>query len=131
MLTPVNYEYMTDNIMDWAHRVSAQGLIGQRGGASRQGGDAQDGTTVYSGRLTNNEILPGPLDALYETAGKPVDRWLDVALGCAGAHAAGGRRDSDRVAGAYRPRNSRRAFDDAGDRNLRRITSGQCPRLSP
>jgi phenylpropionate dioxygenase-like ring-hydroxylating dioxygenase large terminal subunit len=79
MHTPVNYEYMTDNIMDLGHiEFLHKGLLGSEAVRRAESAMRQDGTTVFSTRLTHNEILPGPLDALYETAGKPVDRWLDV-----------------------------------------------------
>jgi phenylpropionate dioxygenase-like ring-hydroxylating dioxygenase large terminal subunit len=79
MHTPVNYEYMTDNIMDLGHiEFLHKGLLGSEAVRRADSAMRQDGTTVYSTRLTHNETLPGPLDALYETAGKPVDRWLDV-----------------------------------------------------
>jgi vanillate O-demethylase monooxygenase subunit len=79
MHRPVNYEYMTDNIMDLGHiEFLHKGLLGSEAVRRAKAEMRQDGTTVYSSRLTNNEILPAPLDALFETAGKPVDRWLDV-----------------------------------------------------
>lgn len=79
MHTPVNYEYMTDNIMDLGHiEFLHKGLLGSEAVRRAESAMRQDGTTVFSTQLTHNEILPGPLDALYETAGKPVDRWLDV-----------------------------------------------------
>jgi phenylpropionate dioxygenase-like ring-hydroxylating dioxygenase large terminal subunit len=79
MHTPVNYEYMTDNIMDLGHiEFLHKGLLGSEAVRRAESAMRQDGTTVYSTRLTHNETLPPTLDALYETAGQPVDRWLDV-----------------------------------------------------
>ena len=38
----------------------------------------QAGNTVFSNRLTHDEILPPVLEAIYEMKDRPVDRWLDV-----------------------------------------------------
>jgi hypothetical protein len=38
----------------------------------------QDGNTIYSNRLTNNEILPPFLDKSLDARGRPVDRWLNT-----------------------------------------------------
>jgi vanillate O-demethylase monooxygenase subunit len=79
MHTPSNYEFMTDNIMDLGHiEFLHQGLLGSETVRRGDTDVRQDGKTVYSNRLTHEEILPPTLDALYETGGKPVDRWLDV-----------------------------------------------------
>lgn len=79
MHTPVNYEYMTDNIMDLGHiEFLHRGLLGSEAVLSAEIDVRQDGNVVHSNRLTRNEMLPGALEALYQTGGKPVDRWLDV-----------------------------------------------------
>ena len=79
MHTPSNYEFMTDNIMDLGHiEFLHQGLLGSEAVRRADTDVRQDGKTVYSNRLTHDEILPPTLDAVYETGGKPVDRWLDV-----------------------------------------------------
>lgn len=79
MYTPANYELMTDNIMDLGHiEFLHEGLLGSE--AVRRGDIdvRQDGKVVYSNRLVRNEILPPAMEALFESEGKPVDRWLDV-----------------------------------------------------
>jgi phenylpropionate dioxygenase-like ring-hydroxylating dioxygenase large terminal subunit len=74
-----NYEYMTDNIMDLGHiEFLHKGLLGSEAVRKAKTEMRQEGTTVFSTRLTHAELLPPPLEALYETAGRPVDRWLDV-----------------------------------------------------
>lgn len=79
MYTPANYEYMTDNIMDLGHiEFIHKGLLGSEAVRRADVDVQQEGLTVFSRRLTHDEILPPALDALYETDGRPVDRWLDV-----------------------------------------------------
>jgi phenylpropionate dioxygenase-like ring-hydroxylating dioxygenase large terminal subunit len=77
--TPVNYEYITDNIMDLGHiEFLHKGLLGSEAVRHARTEMRQEGTTVHSNRLTHAEILPPPLDDLYGGGGRPVDRWLDV-----------------------------------------------------
>ena len=79
MHTPVNYEFMTDNIMDLGHiEFLHQGLLGSEAVRHARTEMRQEGRTVYSNRLTHAEILPPALEAVYDTHGQPVDRWLDV-----------------------------------------------------
>ena len=79
MHTPANYEYMTDNIMDLGHiEFLHKGLLGSEAVRRADVEVHQEGSTVYSRRLTHGEILPPALDAVYESEGLPVDRWLDV-----------------------------------------------------
>ncbi|MBO9377607.1 Rieske 2Fe-2S domain-containing protein [Sphingomonas histidinilytica] len=79
MHTPANYEYMTDNIMDLGHiEFLHKGLLGSEAVRHAEIEVKQVGNVVHSNRLTRNEILPTALELLYETEGKPVDRWLDV-----------------------------------------------------
>lgn len=79
MHTPANYEYMTDNIMDLGHiEFLHKGLLGSEAVRHAEIDVKQEGNVVHSNRLTRNEILPTALEILYETGGKPVDRWLDV-----------------------------------------------------
>lgn len=79
MHVPTNYEYMTDNIMDLGHiEFLHQGLLGSEAVRRADIEVRQEGRTVLSNRLTHDEILPPTLDAVYDTAGQPVDRWLDV-----------------------------------------------------
>src|SRR6202046_2371939 len=77
MHTPVNYEFMTDNIMDLGHiEFLHKGLLGSEAVRRAELDVRQDGNIVHSDRLTRNEILPPALDALFETQALPVDRWL-------------------------------------------------------
>lgn len=79
MHTPANYEYMTDNIMDLGHiEFLHKGLLGSEAVRRAETHVRQEGDVVFSNRLTRNEILPPALEALYESGGEPVDRWLDV-----------------------------------------------------
>jgi phenylpropionate dioxygenase-like ring-hydroxylating dioxygenase large terminal subunit len=79
MHVDVNFEFMTDNIMDLGHiEFLHQGLLGSEAVRRGEIEVRQDGNIVHSNRLTRKEILPPALDALYETGGMPVDRWLDV-----------------------------------------------------
>jgi len=79
MYVEANYELMADNIMDLGHiEFLHKGLLGSEAVRKAEIQVSQDGTTVFSNRLTRNEILPPALEALYEVGGKPVDRWLDV-----------------------------------------------------
>ena len=103
MHTPANYELMTDNIMDLGHiEFLHHGLLGSE--SVRRGATEvrQDGKVVFSNRLVRNEILPPALDALFETNGRPVDRWLRRPVARTGEHAADRRRDARRLAGAFR-----------------------------
>jgi vanillate O-demethylase monooxygenase subunit len=77
--TPVNYELMTDNIMDLSHiEFLHKGLLGSEAVRRATTSVRQEGSTVYSDRLTHAELLPPALDASFGTEGQPVDRWLDV-----------------------------------------------------
>ena len=79
LLTPANYELMTDNIMDLGHiEFLHEGLLGSEEVSKGEIEVRQDGRVVFSNRLVRNEILPPALEALFESGGKPVDRWLDV-----------------------------------------------------
>ncbi len=79
MHTPANYEFVTDNIMDLGHiEFLHEGLLGSEAVRRAETAVSQNGTTVYSKRLTRNELLPPPLDYTFGTNGAPVDRWLDV-----------------------------------------------------
>lgn len=79
MYTPVNYEYMSDNIMDLGHiEFLHRGLLGSEAVRHAEVDVKHDGNVIHSNRLTRNEVLPPALEALFETDGKPVDRWLDV-----------------------------------------------------
>lgn len=79
MHTPAHYELMTDNIMDLGHiEFLHEGLLGSEAVSQGETDVRQQDGMVISNRLVRNEILPPSLDALFETGGRPVDRWLDV-----------------------------------------------------
>lgn len=79
MHTPANYQLMTDNIMDLGHiEFLHEGLLGSEAVRRGETEVRQDGKVVISNRLVRNEILPPALEGLFESGGKPVDRWLDV-----------------------------------------------------
>jgi phenylpropionate dioxygenase-like ring-hydroxylating dioxygenase large terminal subunit len=79
MHTPANYELMTDNIMDLGHiEFLHAGLLGSDAVSRAETHVRVEDGVVFSNRLVRNEILPPALDALFETGGRPVDRWLDV-----------------------------------------------------
>ena len=79
MHTPANYEIMTDNIMDLGHiEFLHEGLLGSEAVRRGETEVRQEGKIVFSNRLVRDEILPPALEALFETGGNPVDRWLDV-----------------------------------------------------
>lgn len=79
MYTPANYEYMTDNIMDLGHiDYLHKGLLGSEAINRAEVDVKQDGNIVHSNRLARNEILPMALEAVFQSGGKPCDRWLDV-----------------------------------------------------
>lgn len=79
MHVEANYELLADNIMDLGHiEFLHEGLLGSDAVRSADVEVIQDGAIIRSNRLTHNEILPPALEALFETGGQPVDRWLDV-----------------------------------------------------
>jgi phenylpropionate dioxygenase-like ring-hydroxylating dioxygenase large terminal subunit len=79
MYVEASYQLLTDNIMDLGHiEFLHRGLLGSEAIRSAEIEVSQDGSAVISKRLTRNETLPPALEALYETSGSPVDRWLDV-----------------------------------------------------
>jgi phenylpropionate dioxygenase-like ring-hydroxylating dioxygenase large terminal subunit len=79
MHTPANYELMTDNIMDLGHiEFLHEGLLGSADVRRGETEVRQEGKVVHSNRLIRGEILPPALEALFETGGRPIDRWLDV-----------------------------------------------------
>ena len=79
MHTPANYQLVTDNIMDLGHiEFLHEGLLGSEAVRRGETEVRQDGKIVISNRLVRDEILPPALEALFESGGKPVDRWLDV-----------------------------------------------------
>lgn len=74
-----NYELMTDNIMDLGHiEFLHPGLLGSEAVRRAHSEVLQEGSTVFSNRLTSNEVLPPFLQVWYEAGARPVQRWLNV-----------------------------------------------------
>ncbi len=74
-----HYELMTDNIMDLGHiEFLHPGLLGSDAVRKAQTEITQKGNTVYSKRLTSNEVLPPVLQTWYEAGDRVVQRWLNV-----------------------------------------------------
>jgi phenylpropionate dioxygenase-like ring-hydroxylating dioxygenase large terminal subunit len=74
-----NYLLETDNILDLGHiEFVHPGFFGSEAIHRAKTEVVQEGTTVYSNRLTNNELLPPFLDKAFDARGKPVDRWLNT-----------------------------------------------------
>lgn len=74
-----HYELMTDNIMDLGHiEFLHPGLLGSDAVRKAQTEIIQKGNTVYSNRLTSNEVLPPVLQTWYEAGDRVVQRWLNV-----------------------------------------------------
>jgi phenylpropionate dioxygenase-like ring-hydroxylating dioxygenase large terminal subunit len=74
-----HYELMTDNIMDLGHiEFLHPGLLGSDAVRKAQTETTQQGHTVHSNRLTQNEVLPPVLQRWYEAGERRVQRWLNV-----------------------------------------------------
>lgn len=74
-----HFELMTDNIMDLGHiEFLHPGLLGSEAVRNAQTEIVQKGNTVYSNRLTSNEVLPPVLQTWYEVGEHLVQRWLNV-----------------------------------------------------
>ncbi len=74
-----HYELMTDNIMDLGHiEFLHPGLLGSDAVRKARTEIIQKGNTVYSNRLTSNEVLPPVLQTWYEAGDRVVQRWLNV-----------------------------------------------------
>lgn len=79
VLAEAHYELLTDNLMDLGHlEYLHPGLLGSEALHSAQTEVIQNGSTVYSNRLTRNEILPPGLQVWYECGARPVQRWLKM-----------------------------------------------------
>ncbi len=73
-----NYLLETDNILDLGHiEFVHPGFFGSEAIRRAKTEVVQEGTTVYSNRLTHNELLPPFLDKSFDARGRPVDRWLN------------------------------------------------------
>jgi phenylpropionate dioxygenase-like ring-hydroxylating dioxygenase large terminal subunit len=74
-----SYLLETDNILDLSHiEFVHPGFFGSEAIRRAKTEVVQEGTTVYSNRLTNSELLPPFLDKAFDARGRPVDRWLDT-----------------------------------------------------
>lgn len=74
-----HFELMTDNIMDLGHiEFLHPGLLGSEAVRRAKTEIIQKGNTVFSNRLTSDEILPPVLQKWYEAGERPVQRWLNV-----------------------------------------------------
>jgi vanillate O-demethylase monooxygenase subunit len=74
-----NYLLETDNILDLGHiEFVHPGFFGSEAIRRAKTSVLQEGNTVQSNRLTNNEILPPFLDRTFDARGRAVDRWLNT-----------------------------------------------------
>lgn len=74
-----HYELMTDNIMDLGHiEFLHPGLLGSEAVRKAFTEIVQNGNTVFSNRLTSDEVLPPVLQTWYEAGDQTVARWLNV-----------------------------------------------------
>ncbi|MET4577479.1 aromatic ring-hydroxylating dioxygenase subunit alpha [Ottowia thiooxydans] len=74
-----HYELMTDNIMDLGHiEFLHPGLLGSEAVRKAKTEIIQRGNTVFSNRLTSDEVLPPVLQKWYEAGERTVQRWLNV-----------------------------------------------------
>ena len=79
MSIAANYLLETDNILDLAHiEFVHPGFFGSEAIRRAKTEVLQEGNTVYSKRLTHNELLPPFLDKTFDARGRPVDRWLNT-----------------------------------------------------
>jgi vanillate O-demethylase monooxygenase subunit len=74
-----NYLLETDNILDLGHiEFVHPGFFGSEAIRRAKTEVLQEGNTVYSNRLTHNELLPPFLNQSFDARGRPVDRWLNT-----------------------------------------------------
>jgi phenylpropionate dioxygenase-like ring-hydroxylating dioxygenase large terminal subunit len=97
----VNYQLMTDNLLDLSHvSFLHDGVLGHagmiRGGIQVE----QEGDTLHVKRSTPNVAPPGMFDLMYRRDGQPVDVWADMRwnapscmLNYAGICPPGGKRE--------------------------------------
>lgn len=79
MSIAANYLLETDNILDLGHiEFVHPGFFGSEAIRRAKTEVVQEGDTVHSNRLTNNELLPPYLDKAFDANGRPVDRWLNT-----------------------------------------------------
>jgi phenylpropionate dioxygenase-like ring-hydroxylating dioxygenase large terminal subunit len=80
LLAKAEYQLETDNILDLSHiEFLHPGSLGSEAVKQAQSEVQQEGDTVYSRRLTRNELLMPSLAQRYGIAeDQAVDRWLDT-----------------------------------------------------
>jgi vanillate O-demethylase monooxygenase subunit len=79
MSIAANYLLETDNILDLGHiEFVHPGFFGSEAIRRAKTEVVQEGNTIHSNRLTNNEILPSFLDTSFDARGRAVDRWLNT-----------------------------------------------------
>jgi vanillate O-demethylase monooxygenase subunit len=75
----VNYQLMTDNLLDLSHvSFLHDGVLGHSGMVRGQINVEQVGNTVYVKRSTPDVVPPGMFDLLYRRDGEAVDVWADM-----------------------------------------------------
>jgi phenylpropionate dioxygenase-like ring-hydroxylating dioxygenase large terminal subunit len=74
-----NYLLESDNILDLGHiEFVHPGFFGSEAIRRAKTSVLQEGNTIHSNRLTDNEILPPFLDQSFDAQGRSVDRWLNT-----------------------------------------------------
>lgn len=75
----VNYQLMTDNLLDLSHvSFLHDGVLGHSGMVQGQIKVDREGDTLYVKRATPEVAPPGMFDLLYKRDGQPVDVWADM-----------------------------------------------------
>ncbi|MFM0284495.1 aromatic ring-hydroxylating dioxygenase subunit alpha [Paraburkholderia sediminicola] len=75
----VNYQLMTDNLLDLSHvSFLHDGVLGHAGMVRGEITVEQDGSTLHVKRSSPNVAPPGMFDLLYKRNGLPVDFWADM-----------------------------------------------------
>ncbi|PFH19009.1 aromatic ring-hydroxylating dioxygenase subunit alpha [Burkholderia sp. JKS000303] len=97
----VNYQLMTDNLLDLSHvSFLHDGVLGHAGMVRGETRVEQAGDTLHVRRSWPNVVPPGMFDLMYRRDAQPVDQWADMRwnapscmLNHAGACPPGGNRD--------------------------------------
>jgi phenylpropionate dioxygenase-like ring-hydroxylating dioxygenase large terminal subunit len=106
----VNYQLMTDNLLDLSHvSFLHDGVLGHSNMVRGDIQVEQEDDTLYVKRSTPNVAPPGMFDLMYRHDGKPVDAWADMRwnapscmLNNAGVCPVGGKRtDGVYILGAH------------------------------
>jgi phenylpropionate dioxygenase-like ring-hydroxylating dioxygenase large terminal subunit len=75
----VNYQLMTDNLLDLSHvSFLHDGILGHSGMARGHIDVQQNDRTLHVRRSTLNVAPPGLFDLMFQRDGKPVDVWADM-----------------------------------------------------